>query len=126
MNATLALYRDRDRALREVPVLAMLCASEEQLAARADRLAAAAGARASVVRAVARVGGGALPMAELEGPVVALDPGDVGADALAATLRMGDPGVVGRIAGGRVLLDPRTMTDEEAGWAGEAVRRALA
>ncbi|MFY9577712.1 MAG: hypothetical protein WAQ33_00160, partial [Gaiellaceae bacterium] len=77
-------------------------------------------------RAVARVGGGALPLAELEGPVVALDPGDAGAAALAAALRRGDPAIVGRIAGGLVLLDPRTMTDEEVEWAASAIRRALA
>ncbi len=36
-----------------------------------------------------------------------------GADAQAARLRAGDPPVVGRISEGRVLLDPRTMTDDE-------------
>jgi L-seryl-tRNA(Ser) seleniumtransferase len=126
LHATLALYRDPARARREIPVLATLTASEEELRDRARVIADAAGARATLARAVARVGGGALPLLELEGPVVAVDPGALGADGLAAALRRGEPPVVGRIADGRVLLDPRALTGEEAAQAGAAVARALA
>jgi L-seryl-tRNA(Ser) seleniumtransferase len=109
LEATLALHRDPDAARREIPVLAMLSASEDELWARAARLAAAFGG-AEIVRATARVGGGALPLLELEGPAVALDA------SLAHELRAGDPPVVGRVHEGRLLLDPRTMTDEEVAW----------
>jgi L-seryl-tRNA(Ser) seleniumtransferase len=36
-----------------------------------------------------------------------------GADGQAARLREGDPPVITRISDGRVLLDPRTMSDED-------------
>lgn len=125
LAATLGLYRDPQRALEQIPVLAMLSADERTLAARAARIAGAAGPRATVTRAVARVGGGALPLTELEGPVVALDPAPAGADALAAALRHGFPAVVARIAEERVVLDPRTLADDEVGDAADAVRAAL-
>jgi len=112
LEATLALYRDPDAARRALPVLAMLAADGEALARRAGELAAATGGE--VVEATARVGGGALPLLELCGPAVALDPGPDGADALAAALRASEPALVGRIHGGRLLLDPRTLTDDEA------------
>jgi L-seryl-tRNA(Ser) seleniumtransferase len=112
LEATLALYRDPDAARRALPVLAMLAADGETLARRARELAAATGGE--VVEATARVGGGALPLLELRGPAVALDPGPGGADALAAALRAGEPALVGRIHGGRLLLDPRTLSDDEA------------
>jgi L-seryl-tRNA(Ser) seleniumtransferase len=115
LEATLAIYRDPAAARRAVPVLAMLEATGEELEARARTLAEATGGR--LVEATARVGGGALPLLELTGPAVALDPGPGGADALAAALRDGDPALVGRIHGGELLLDPRTLTDEEARWA---------
>jgi L-seryl-tRNA(Ser) seleniumtransferase len=121
LEATLALHRDPARARREVPVLAMLLAGEATLADRARRIAAACGGE--VVAATARVGGGALPLLELPGPVVALD-GPDGADALAAALRAGEPPVLARIREDRVLLDPRTLTDEEADLAGQVARRA--
>ncbi|HWC25814.1 MAG TPA: L-seryl-tRNA(Sec) selenium transferase [Solirubrobacteraceae bacterium] len=123
LEATLALYRDPAAARRALPVLAMLEAPAETLARRAHELAAATGG--SVVESIARVGGGALPLLELPGPAVALDPGPAGADALAAALRAGDPAVVGRIHAGRLLLDPRTLTDDEAREAARAVRAVM-
>ena len=67
LEATLRLHRD---APEEIPVLAMLDAPPEALQRRAEALAAAIGAE--VVEGTARVGGGALPLLELPGPVVAL------------------------------------------------------
>ena len=72
----------------------------------------------------ARAGGGALPLLELEGPAVALitetDP-----VTLMRALREGEPPVIGRISDGRVLLDPRTLTDDDVSQLGAAVRAAL-
>jgi L-seryl-tRNA(Ser) seleniumtransferase len=105
LGATLALYRDPGRALREIPVLRMLL---EDPRPRAERLAAATGGE--IVEAAAKVGGGALPLLELPGPVVALSGR---AEELAAKLRAADPPVIGRIQDGRLLLDPRTLSDDE-------------
>ncbi len=124
LEATLILYRDPPRARREIPVLAMLDADERTLADRTRRLIEAIGPAALPVRAAAKVGGGALPLLELEGPAVALS-SDAGAVALARALRVGDPPVVARVHDGRVLLDPRTLDDAEVAPVGAAVRSAL-
>jgi L-seryl-tRNA(Ser) seleniumtransferase len=118
LEATLALYRDPERARQEIPVLAMLEADPATLETRADRLARAIGGE--VIQAVAKVGGGALPLLELKGPAVALH--SENPDATAARLRAGDPPVLARIQDGRVLLDPRTMADEEVAWVAAALR----
>jgi L-seryl-tRNA(Ser) seleniumtransferase len=110
LEATLRLYLDPERARREIPVLAMLTVPEDVLQERAERLAAAIGPDAAIESSVAKVGGGALPLLELPGPVVVLR-GD--AESLAARLRAGDPPVAGRIERDRLLLDPRTLADEE-------------
>ena len=86
---------------------------------------AAAGLDARVVDATAKVGGGALPLLELEGPVCAVDPGPLGVDELARRLRTGDPPVVARAREGWLLLDPRTLDDEGAGLAAAAVVDAV-
>jgi L-seryl-tRNA(Ser) seleniumtransferase len=130
LEATLRVYRDPALARREIPVLAMLEASEDELASRARRLLDAihrelSEARAELARATAKVGGGALPLLELEGPVVAVEPGPAGADAIAAQLRASDPPVLARIHGGRLVLDPRTLSDGEAEVAGARVGAAL-
>ncbi len=125
LAATLALYRDPELARREIPVLAMLDCGEEILAARAQRLAAGLGDDARVIRAIARVGGGALPLLELEGPAVQLTAA-VAPATLARALRSGEQPLIARISDGHVLLDPRTLADDEVQPALEAVRRALA
>jgi L-seryl-tRNA(Ser) seleniumtransferase len=123
LEATLRLYRDPERARAEIPVLAMLDASEATLTARAERLQAAIGGAASIVRATAKVGGGALPLLELEGPVVATE--HQSPQELARRLREHEPPVLGRIRDGRLILDPRTLADDELEAAANAVVRAL-
>jgi L-seryl-tRNA(Ser) seleniumtransferase len=135
LEATLRLYRDPARARAEIPVLAMLAAPEAELAARASALheiLRAGGVASSVERAVAKVGGGALPLLELEGPVVVVDPAPLPADELARRLRdvrelhAAPPiAVVARIERERLLLDPRTMTTDDAGVAGTRIVAAL-
>jgi len=119
LAATLRLYREPERARAEIPVLRMLA---DDGAARAQRLVAAIGEAAEVVPAVARVGGGALPLLELPGCAVAVAGSP---DALAARLRAGEPPVVARIEAGRLLLDPRTVADDEVEPLAAAVRAAL-
>jgi L-seryl-tRNA(Ser) seleniumtransferase len=124
LEATLMLHRDPQRARREIPVLRMLDCDEATLADRALRLADDIGPEAVIVRATAKVGGGALPLLELEGPAVALD-GDANPVTVMQALRDGDPPVIARIHDGRVLLDPRTLDDAHVPTAAAAVRRAL-
>ena len=107
LEATLELYRDPARALREVPVLRMVAEDVEPVRARAQELADRLDGQ--VVASLARVGGGAVPLLELPSFACALE----GGDGLAAALRAGDPPVIARVYEGRVLLDCRTLTDEE-------------
>src|SRR5205823_10456153 len=64
LEAVLRLYLDPARALREIPVLRMLAAGEEELRDRATRMSEAIGPAARVIVASGRVGGGALPLLE--------------------------------------------------------------
>jgi L-seryl-tRNA(Ser) seleniumtransferase len=105
LEGTLLLYLDPERALREVPVLRMLREDAGAVRARAERLAAALDG--DVEETVARVGGGALPLAELPSFACALE------DVLAAPLRSCSPPVVGIVRDGRLLLDCRTLADDE-------------
>jgi L-seryl-tRNA(Ser) seleniumtransferase len=121
LAATLAIYRDPERARREIPVLSMLTTDASVMQRRAVQLAAETGGE--VIDAIARVGGGALPLLELAGPVVALDPRHDPVR-LSQRLRLGDPALIPRIGNHRVLIDPRTLLDDEIELAAAAVRRA--
>jgi L-seryl-tRNA(Ser) seleniumtransferase len=102
LEGTLQLHLD---APARIPVLRMLGEDAGVVRARAERLAELTGG--TVEETVARVGGGALPLAELPSFACALDEG------LAAPLRMGEPPVVGIVRDGKLLLDCRTLADDE-------------
>jgi L-seryl-tRNA(Ser) seleniumtransferase len=124
LEATLRAYRERGRAA--LPALAMIDAGEEELAARAGRLAEAIGETAAVGRDSGAPGGGSLAEVRLEGPVCLIEPGEIAAEELLARLRRHEPPVVARIVRDRAVLDPRTIAAEELEDAAAAVREALA
>jgi L-seryl-tRNA(Ser) seleniumtransferase len=113
LEATLALYRDPPRAMREIPTLALLAATASELRDRAESLRAALareGVAGETVETTGSVGAGAFPDAALPGAAVALS-GD--AEGWAARLRAGSPAVVGRVHDGRMHLDLRAVLPHE-------------
>jgi len=116
LEATLRLYLDEDRAVKEIPVWQMLTAKPETLKKRADKLAEALGnifepARVKVVKSISKVGGGALPMAELPTYLVSLELSGMGLtpEGVVEKLRFTDPPVILRIYRDNLLFDPRTI-----------------
>jgi L-seryl-tRNA(Ser) seleniumtransferase len=113
LEGTLQLLLDSpDR----VPVLRMLGEETATVRARAERLAALVGGE--LEETVARVGGGALPLAELPSFACAIE------EELAVALRSSEPPVVGIIRDGRLLLDCRTLTDDDVEEVAGAVAQA--
>jgi L-seryl-tRNA(Ser) seleniumtransferase len=93
-----------------VPVARFLAADPAALALRAGRLAGllrSQGIDAESVPSVAAVGGGGAPGVELPSAAVSLP------EPYAARLRAGDPAVLGRVAGGRCLLDLRAVEETD-------------
>jgi L-seryl-tRNA(Ser) seleniumtransferase len=114
LEGTLLLYLDPARARREVPVLRMLNEDGAGVQRRAERLAGLVGG--AVEETVARVGGGALPLTELPSFACAVE------EALAARLRLHDTPVIGIVRDGRLLLDCRTLAEDEIDEVAAAVR----
>lgn len=105
-----------DPALGDIPILRMFNEPVERVRGRAERLARLVGGE--VEETVARVGGGALPLAELRSAACAVE------ERLARPLRLGEPPVIGIVRDGRLLLDCRTLTDDEVDEAAAAISRA--
>jgi L-seryl-tRNA(Ser) seleniumtransferase len=127
LAATLDLYQDTETAVRSIPVLAMLTLDAGELARRAERLAALCpqAVEAGTIPGESAVGGGSFPGAVLATTLVAIRAGRLGPDGLALRLRLGDPAVVTRVAGDRVLLDPRTLPPESFPQVARAIEQAL-
>jgi L-seryl-tRNA(Ser) seleniumtransferase len=119
LEETLRLHRDPAVAAAAIPVLRMAHEPAETVRARAARLAALIGAEA--IATEARVGGGSMPDVALPSSAAALpDP----RGELAAALRRGEVPVLGRLESGRLLLDARTLRDEDVSAVADAVRTA--
>ena len=118
LEGTLRLALDPERARREIPILALLEESRDDIRSRAERLAERVGG--DVEETVARVGGGALPLTELSSFACAVE------ESLFEPLRLGEPPVVGIVRDGRLLLDVRAVTDAEVDEVADAVVAARA
>jgi L-seryl-tRNA(Ser) seleniumtransferase len=131
LEATLRLYLDESRALREVPTLRMLSTTREMIRPRAEALAArlrelSGLAVVSVLDDVAYVGGGSLPDQAMPTAVVAVQPASLSDADFAYRLRSQSPALMGRLSEGRLLLDLRTVFPEQESQIVEAIRQALA
>jgi len=125
LEATLALYRDPERARMEIPVLRMLTEDVAQIRRRGEALQQGVGKDADLVGGESEVGGGSFPGAKLPTWLVRLTPRHLTPDTLSARLRDGEPPIIPRIAGDHVLLDPRTIFPEQLETVAGAVRAAL-
>ena len=109
LGATLRCHRDPSSRER-LPLYRMLAATLDDLRERAKAyISDVPGAAAC--ESDAYLGGGTLPAARI--PSIAIAIQAERPQALAAKLRAGDPAIVARIEGGRVLLDLRTVAPEE-------------
>jgi L-seryl-tRNA(Ser) seleniumtransferase len=126
--ATLRHYL-RGEAESCIPIWRMIAAPESEIRARATRLHAALGQDGHTVGVEpvqATVGGGSLPGETLPSWALVLSPANgEGVDTLARRLRLGDPGIFGRIDQDRLLLDLRTVLPEDDEILLRSVRHSL-
>ncbi len=126
LEATLRLYRDSERAVREIPTLRALARTRTELAERCEqivsRLAAILGDSVTIdsIESEGRVGGGTYPehpLASMSVRIRVAGAGDAAieewARACRTVERVGLVPVVGRIEDGGWLLDPRAVPVED-------------
>lgn len=128
LERTLMLFRDPRRLVREHPLYRMLAAAPDELALRAGGLAMAIStavpeAQVDVIEGVGYLGSGSLPTEALPTKLAALTLPGLKAGELARRLRLDEACVFSRIQDDRVVLDVRTLSDEQTPRVAAAVRR---
>lgn len=118
LEGTLRTYLDPEKAVREIPVLKMITASLEEIKRKARRLkrlllAHVPKVQVSLVPETSRIGGGAFPLLELPTICVGIKVDGLKVSILERLLRNSDPPVVARVSEDLLLLDPRTIFEEE-------------
>jgi L-seryl-tRNA(Ser) seleniumtransferase len=130
LEATLHLYLDKEKALREVPVLRMLHQDPATLKRRAARVARAVrkGSRdlgVEVVKLSSEVGGGSLPDVSIPSYGLSLSPSLLSVEKIEQRMRGLDIPVIGRIEKGRFLIDMRTVQQEDEPYLALAIQTAF-
>ena len=121
LEATLRGYLEGEKGLGAIPALAMITCPLHEIEQRAERVRAGLqgvahpSVRVTVEDQMSEVGGGALPAQGLPTYCVALQRSEVSPHRLEALLREAEPAVVARIKGEKVLLDMRTVREDEVG-----------
>jgi L-seryl-tRNA(Ser) seleniumtransferase len=129
LQATVELHLNQKTA--EIPTLALLQISEDELRARAaaicDQLSKrCSGLQIATGRGTAKTGGGTLPQSNLSSVTIDIVPKNSSLADFAATLRAWNPPVIGYVAGDRFKLDLRTIFPHQDEAVIEAIRTAYA
>lgn len=130
LAATLRLYRDPAQARARLPLLRLLSTPEAALRVRAERIAeqltnAHGIAFVAAEPGVTYLGGGSVPAQEIVTWCVAISPQSTKLDEVAMRLRNGRPSIVARIQRNALMLDLRSVFENQDELLVHGVRQAL-
>ena len=114
LEATLLAYVKRDHDA--IPTLKMMRLTKEEIGKRAESLAApvrSSKLNIEITDGESVIGGGAAPSSVLPTRLLAVSSEHLSADEMAARLRAFDPPIIARVEQGRVLLDLRTVFEDQ-------------
>jgi L-seryl-tRNA(Ser) seleniumtransferase len=118
IEATLELFLDEKTALEEVPTLKMLTRDKDEIARQARRIAnkIKAGVKKAEVATTdgfSQVGSGSLPAQNIPTTLVSLRPANMDIEEFTLRLRNSPTPVFARVEQDRVLIDPRTLQEND-------------
>ena len=119
LESTLRLYRDEEKASRIIPTLRMIMMPLEEIQRRARRLAAGlkkmgdSRMHIQLLERSSKTGGGALPLMELPSLCVGVQVNGISPNALEKMMRYNDPPIIARIEDDMIIMDPRTIQEDE-------------
>ncbi|WP_372996561.1 L-seryl-tRNA(Sec) selenium transferase [Lutispora sp.] len=131
LEGTLKLYLDKDRALKEIPVLKMLTEDNKDIRKRAEKLynrlisSLPDSFFISMEDDYSEVGGGSMPMHRMPTTVISLYSDRFTVNQLEKKLRSNEIPIITRINKDKVLIDIRTIWEDEFNVIEEALIRAL-
>ena len=127
LEATLGLYVRGEEL--SIPLLAFLASSKIDLEARCRHMQSQLveqGLQVELIEDYARVGGGAMPEAQISGPALRLSHPQLSAEHLAQALRQAETPVIGRIQEDFLLLNLRSLPVDDDPLLVQTLRASLA
>lgn len=118
LEATLRIYLDEKKAIKDIPTLRMLTYTMEELYKKVKVLFDLLNnlnldAKISVEDDFSQVGGGSMPIEKLNTYVISIIPNKMSVSSLERKLRLSSSNIIGRIYGNKYILDIRTIFEDE-------------
>lgn len=117
LELTLRQYLSPKKALTEIPTLKMITQSKEDLRKKAEKLYGLLEKKSciqyEIMESDSQIGGGTMPGIDIPSYVISVNVDSLSADRLEHRLRSNSIPIIARIFKDNVLLDVRTMEDEE-------------
>ena len=118
LEATLRMYLDEAKAIKDIPTLRMLTYKIEELEEKADTLlnkikVVNLDANVTIEDGFSQVGGGSMPLETIKTKVIAITPNKMNVSTLERTLRLSESHIVARVYDNKYVLDVRTIFEDE-------------
>lgn len=118
LEATLRMYLDENRAIKDIPTLRMLTYTIEELNDKANKLydileSLNLAISLNIEDGFSQVGGGSMPIEKLNTYLISIVPNEISVSSLERKLRLSDSHIIGRIYGNKYLLDVRTIFEDQ-------------
>ncbi len=130
LEATLRMYLDEEKAIKEIPTLRMLTYTMEELEKKANDLyskleSLSTYANIRIEDGLSQVGGGSMPLETINSKVIAITPNNMNVSTLEKKLRLSDSHVIARVYEDKYVLDVRTIFEDEFDILAKEIERAL-
>ena len=118
LEATLRMYLDEEKAIKNIPTLRMLTYKIEELQEKADILlnkikTLNLDGNINVEDGFSQVGGGSMPLETIKTKVIAITPNRMNVSVLERILRLSESHIVARVYDNKYVLDVRTIFEDE-------------
>lgn len=130
LEATLRLYLDEQKAIKEIPTLKMLTYSLSELEEKAHNLYLKIiekniDAKVCIEDGLSQVGGGSMPLETINSKVIAIIPNNINVSTLEKRLRLSSSHIIGRVYDNKYILDSRTIFEDEFDTIANELKNAL-
>lgn len=130
LEATLRMYLDEEKAIKNIPTLRMLTYSEEEIIEKCNKLFnkikdKKIDAIINIEDGFSQVGGGSMPLEVLKSKVISIKPNNINVSKLERILRKSKNHIIGRIYDDKYTLDIRTIFEDEFDIIVEELQNAL-
>lgn len=118
LEATLRLYLDEEKALKQIPTLKMLTMDIEKISKKATKLFSMINEISNkldidMIDGYSQVGGGSMPLEKLPTVLISLIPKEISLSKFEEALRKNEVPIIARISENKLLLDVRTINERE-------------